>query len=766
MTINRHNCVVRVSVFSALLVWALSVVAREYDPTVVIPFVSEWRYYEAGESPGGNWTALDYDDSGWLSGTSPLGFREDRGAYSARYLPGLGRVAESWNVEAGTYAFRQVFRLDNVSQHDQLRIDLVVTAGAVVYVNGEQVAVNRRMPEAGDGSWGSFAESAVQERIEVEHEFALVGSELLREGDNVIAVSTHRAAANDPGLYFMARLVLEDRRAPWGVMLSWQSDPATTMTIDWHLREGERDSPGRLQYRRRGDREWVTADSVATHSFPFSERTFERAELTGLMPTAEYEFRRGDSLVYWFRTMPEELIETLVFAAGGDTMHRVEWMEQMNREVMNHDPDFVVWGGDFAYADGLAYNAWRWHLWFAANMQTLVAKDGRVVPIIGAIGNHEVQRSYHMDRMKDNFHRRHLAPFFFELFAFPGLPGYATLDFGDYLSLIILDSDHANPLVGEQLEWLRDALQSRLGVKHVIPVYHVPAFPSTKDFETASGGVSKAIREHWLPLFEQANVRSALEHHDHAYKRTHPIRDGRIDPSGIVYVGDGAWGVTTRNIYDSDAWYLAQAIGSAGSAGIGWHALIITLTPESQNYTVVNPQGEVMDAFDIAVESEVRRLDFPSEAIAFGTFERTWPPLPKDILASLPGEIEFRGNRYVGVVVSIDNGRIDLESVLRPPEGDWNRAAYVFIPLESDEDRLVTLGMGADWNLTAWLDGELLIDTEETGNQSWPPSMHDFKAEVLLKRGTSVLAIRLIPGNVGADLVVGGWTGNLSVSEE
>jgi hypothetical protein len=49
-------------------------------------------------------------------------------------------------------------------------------------------------------------------------------------------------------------------------------------------------------------------------------------------------------------------------------------------------------------------------------------------------------------------------------------------------------------------------------------------------------------RECWAPLFEKHNVDVVLEHHDHTFKRTHPIKGGLVDKNGVTYLGDGSWG--------------------------------------------------------------------------------------------------------------------------------------------------------------------------------------------------------------------------------
>lgn len=379
---------------------------------------------------------------------------------------------------------------------------------------------------------------------------------------------------------------------PESFMLSWQRDPASTMTIDWHptpgshpeleyRRRGESDrtedagdqisSPGThaiLEYRRTGEEDWteVAGDLVAV---PGTDFTFRRTELAGLLPDQRYEFRfNRQPPVYQFRTMPERLTRPIRFVAGGDMMHHAQWMANTAASVMRTEGadelDFAVIGGDLAYGDAVVRKVGRWYDYFQAWSEEMITSDNRVIPHIAAIGNHEVRQGFIYnytpeEYMHPDFVRRE-APYFSTFIPFPGPDAYGVLDFGDYLSLFLLDTGHATFIDGEQTEWLRRELYQRSRVRHLIPVYHVPAWPSVRDFDEFL--VSK-VRSNWVPLFEQYGVRLAFENHDHTYKRTHPIRDGRIDETGIHYIGDGAWGVRTRQIRTfedgSRPWYLAEA---------------------------------------------------------------------------------------------------------------------------------------------------------------------------------------------------------------
>jgi acid phosphatase type 7 len=381
---------------------------------------------------------------------------------------------------------------------------------------------------------------------------------------------------------------------PLGIFLTWTDDPTTTMVVDFHTDEdAERDSI--VEYRQLDSDEWQRA-AGDERPFPHTERTIHRVHLTNLSPATTYEFRFGDdSEGYRFRTMPEDLSEPIRFAAGGDVRHRKSWMDRTNRVAMEYDLDFIAWGGDLAYADSRADRAYRWIEWFDSVKETLIDDDGRVVPILAGIGNHEVVGGYytrHDDYEQTDEGRQRIAQYYYVLFAFPGQPGYGVLDFGDYLSFVLLDTDHTNPIDGAQTEWLEQTLADRTDVTHVFPIYHVTAYPSHRRF---GGGVQTRVREYWVPLFEQYNVKVAFENHDHTYKRTHPIRGGEVSDDGIVYIGDGAWGVSTRSGDSKEEWYIDKFASVR-------HAIIATLHQKKCDIVVVSESGEVIDEFEFEVD--------------------------------------------------------------------------------------------------------------------------------------------------------------------
>ena len=395
---------------------------------------------------------------------------------------------------------------------------------------------------------------------------------------------------------------------PAAIFLTWQHDPATTMTIDWHTTPEDGQRGSELHFRKDGETDWKVTHGN-WHGFPHSDRIIHRVDLRRLEPATIYHFRFGeDSKEYHFRTMPLDLSDPVRFVTGGDTHHS---RHEMSAVAMTYDPDFILWGGDLAYANGTPERVEMWYGWFDGIKENLISEDGRVVPILVAIGNHELFGVRRLQRDGEAWPEEEIeayltehnlwdgkATFFFDLFAFPGRQeaAWGVLDFGDYMSLFLLDSDHNSvPLyqsvTGAQTGWLEAVLKERQDRPHLFPIYHVPAYPSHRSFD---GWTNTRIREHWVPLFEKYGVRVAFENHDHTYKRTHPIREGKISEDGIVYMGDGSWGRNPRSGESSDQWYINRFESRV-------HGIVVTLTADRQEYIMVDDTGEEFDSYTVTI---------------------------------------------------------------------------------------------------------------------------------------------------------------------
>lgn len=364
-----------------------------------------------------------------------------------------------------------------------------------------------------------------------------------------------------------------------GLILTWKQDPTTTIVIDWH-EEAPLEKPV-LLHRAKGTNEWASATPQQI-DFPNSEtRKVYRTELTGLKPGTTYEFRpNGREEPYNFTTMPAKLTKPLRIVAGGDTAWNDAFV-QLNKVAASLKPDLIIWGGDYSYSDGSPDLLKREVEWHNNIRDHLIGPDRRVTPVVAVIGNHEVRST--------------VAPYYRANFAFPGEANYGVLDFGDYLSIWLLDTNHMAKIVGKQTEWLDQTLAERAKQpqRALFPVYHVPAYPSVRKEEKTTF----EVRDNWVPLFEKHNVSLAFEHHDHAYKRTHPLLRGEIQTDaskGITYLGDGAWGATTRKIKPA-----AEAPYIAKSEAINHIYCIEMGVSGPLKFKAIDKKGTVFDEFEL-----------------------------------------------------------------------------------------------------------------------------------------------------------------------
>lgn len=372
-----------------------------------------------------------------------------------------------------------------------------------------------------------------------------------------------------------------------GIYLTWENDPTTTMTVRWVTKKS--DSDDSIAFQKIDDEEWLQAKGTHINMPDDHPYYIHRVEIKNLTPDTCYQFRlKNDSndAIYKFRTMPNQLTRPIRFVVGGDMLHdNKKYLSETNSQAASQDPDFAYIGGDIAYSvprlKFFSENFDNWVTWLHTWTETMVAPDGRLIPLIIAIGNHEVfGRS---DQTPEE------AKFFYALFRAPSVLAYQVHDFSNYLSLFVLDSGHTYSIDGEQKEWLKNNLITRKEIENKFVIYHVPAYPSVRNYKQKS---CQKIRKHWVPLFEDNGIKAAFEHHDHAYKRTHPIFQDKVDPvKGILYLGDGAWGIKKpRNPNTPNkVWYLEKTESIR-------HFILVTITKTKRQYDAIDPKGEIFDS--------------------------------------------------------------------------------------------------------------------------------------------------------------------------
>ena len=103
-------------------------------------------------------------------------------------------------------------------------------------------------------------------------------------------------------------------------------------------------------------------------------------------------------------------------------MHTRQKLDKATANAAALDPDFALPVGDLAYANGVSSN--RWVEWLKSWMERVVSLDGRLIPMVAGIGNHEVKGGYNGKVPED-------APFYYSLFRTPESRSYYASTLAD-----------------------------------------------------------------------------------------------------------------------------------------------------------------------------------------------------------------------------------------------------------------------------------------------------------------------------------------------
>jgi acid phosphatase type 7 len=368
------------------------------------------------------------------------------------------------------------------------------------------------------------------------------------------------------------------------VYLTWEKDPATTMKVQWITSKKETSNTLYVQEAKKTNKDWIKIEARAFSLGQKEKQVVHKAHLEHLEPNTIYQCKIGnDKKIIRFRTLPQTLDgESLRFVVGGDAYsNSLKRFQKMTKTAAKQNPRFCVIGGDIAYSapkkkgDDRFY---EWEKFFSVWMKEMIDADGCMIPLLVGIGNHEVIGRY--ECTPDD------APMYYALFE----KGYYDIAFGKYLHFIFLDSEHTHPVKGLQTIWLHETLRRNPGFTHRFGICHVGPYPSIGSYKLK---IRKNIRKHWVPLFEQYKLHVFFENHDHGYKRTFPLLQDKSDPRGVVYIGDGSWGVNPREPKERP--YLACTKQEQ-------QVTVVELTNTKRTFRSVNVKGRVIDQYEQDVQ--------------------------------------------------------------------------------------------------------------------------------------------------------------------
>ena len=154
---------------------------------------SVWKYLDNGSNAGTNWRSKNFNDSSWRSGAAELGY----GDGGERTTVSYGGNAFSKYV---TTYFRRKFTANDVNKFSEIDLKLRRDDGAIVYINGSEVA-RSGMP-TGNVGYQTFASNISGGTDETTYYSISIDPSVLTNGENLIAVEVHQSSRTSSDLSF------------------------------------------------------------------------------------------------------------------------------------------------------------------------------------------------------------------------------------------------------------------------------------------------------------------------------------------------------------------------------------------------------------------------------------------------------------------------------------------------------------------------------------------------------------------------------------
>ncbi|HRX12043.1 MAG TPA: metallophosphoesterase family protein [Draconibacterium sp.] len=360
---------------------------------------------------------------------------------------------------------------------------------------------------------------------------------------------------------------------PDQVMLTWSSDPATTVDIQW--RTDTTVTSGIVNYREVGSSVVFSTEAEKYRMedlLLMNDRFINRftVHLSNLKPGTDYEYQIVPETEwkdkYTFTTQSET--DSFAFVWFGDTHYSPEFGKLFNRvDSVHPDVAFYTIAGDLV-SDGLHRNQWDDLLHYSEN---IISRK----PLMCVPGNHD--------------NRSGLGALMYrEFFSYPkngpdGVNKEQTYSFS-YKNALFLMID-ATSSVDAQTAWIEEQLKNT-SATWKIAVFHFPPYNWEEPYFD--------IQKTWVPLFDKYHVDMVFGGHIHYYMRSKPMKGGEVVDSyndGTAYII--SIGIPSRTRDAAEEPY-AEVVKTEGQ-----FYQYIKIEGDKLMYTAIDSNNDVADTFTI-----------------------------------------------------------------------------------------------------------------------------------------------------------------------
>jgi hypothetical protein len=360
---------------------------------------------------------------------------------------------------------------------------------------------------------------------------------------------------------------------PDQVMLTWSSDPATSMDIQW--RTDTTIETGKVNYWEKGS---ATIMSAPAERFRMEDRNLMNdryinrftAQLKNLKPGTTYEYQIPPQTAwnekYTFSTPEPD--SSFSFVWTGDTHHSPTITKLFNLADRSHpDAAFYSIAGDLV-SEGLHRDHWDDLFQFTKD---IICRK----PLMAVIGNHDTRQGLG-------------AWMYRELFSYPknapaGVQPEHTYSFSYKNALFLMIESTAS--VDSQKVWIEDQL-SKSNATWKFAMFHFAPYNWDEPYPD--------IQAAWIPIFDKYHVDMVMNGHIHYYMRTKPMKGGKVVGSyneGTAYVESVAI-PTAPEKHPEEPYTIVRNFN-------GDIYQYVKIEGKKLSFTAVNSDNTVIDSFTI-----------------------------------------------------------------------------------------------------------------------------------------------------------------------
>lgn len=182
------------TIYTCLLL-CCSLIAFSQDQ-VLVAQGSPWRFLDDGSNQDSAWRRTSFDDAGWKTGNTELGYGDGDEATVVASGPSANKFVTTY--------FRKKITVTNLQQFSGYQLRLRRDDGAVVYLNGKEVW-RSNMP-SGTIAFNTLASTAASDDGRTVQTRILPANALVN-GENTLCVEIHQASVTNADISFSLELI-------------------------------------------------------------------------------------------------------------------------------------------------------------------------------------------------------------------------------------------------------------------------------------------------------------------------------------------------------------------------------------------------------------------------------------------------------------------------------------------------------------------------------------------------------------------------------